>query len=152
MEAATGGQMSIISPPPHRTIDYPPSVSLFTPAKSRAPRGESSSSGRVHLFNLRRRVDESTPDPNWLREQFRVPVSLKLIQRQPPRATFQYIYHLRRIYPRHSNLISLFSFAFQGNPAGAGAADMAAWSAAGAALPPTAGYYGYDHPTLAAYG
>ena len=41
---------------------------------------------------------------------------------------------------------------FQGNPAGAGAADMAAWSAAGAALPPTAGYYGYDHPTLAAYG
>ena len=50
---------------------------------------------------------------------------------------------------------------FQGNPyamkdgtAGAAGADMsaaAAWSSA-AALQPTAGYYGYDHPTLAAYG
>ena len=38
--------------------------------------------------------------------------------------------------------------------AGAAGADMsaaAAWSSA-AALQPTAGYYGYDHPTLAAYG
>jgi len=33
---------------------------------------------------------------------------------------------------------------------GAGGADMSAWSSA--ALPPTAGYYSYDHPTLAAYG
>ena len=41
-----------------------------------------------------------------------------------------------------------FFFFLQGNPAGG--ADMAAWS--GAALPPTAGYYSYDHPTLAAYG
>lgn len=38
-----------------------------------------------------------------------------------------------------------------GNPGATGtAADMAAWSAS--ALPPTAGYYSYDHPTLAAYG
>ncbi|TRY61241.1 hypothetical protein TCAL_16276, partial [Tigriopus californicus] len=38
-----------------------------------------------------------------------------------------------------------------GNPGASGtAADMAAWSAS--ALPPTAGYYSYDHPTLAAYG
>ena len=52
-------------------------------------------------------------------------------------------------------------FSLQGNPyamkdgsAGATGADMsaaAAWSSA-AALQPTAGYYGYDHPTLAAYG
>ena len=38
--------------------------------------------------------------------------------------------------------------------AGAAGADMsaaAAWQSA-AALQPTAGYYGYDHPTLAAYG
>ena len=37
--------------------------------------------------------------------------------------------------------------------AGATGADMSAteaWSSA-AALQPTAGYYGYDHPTLAAY-
>ncbi len=34
---------------------------------------------------------------------------------------------------------------------GATGAEMAAWSSA-AALPPTAGYYSYDHPTLAAYG
>ena len=46
-------------------------------------------------------------------------------------------------------------FYFQGNPYamkdGTTGADMAAWSSA-AALPPTAGYYSYDHPTLAAYG
>jgi len=34
---------------------------------------------------------------------------------------------------------------------GASGAEMAAWSSA-AALQPTAGYYSYDHPTLAAYG
>merc|ERR1719232_120364 len=33
---------------------------------------------------------------------------------------------------------------------GGGGTDMGAWGSA--ALPPTAGYYGYDHPTLAAYG
>ena len=42
----------------------------------------------------------------------------------------------------------------QGNPYamkdGASGAEMAAWSSA--ALQPTAGYYSYDHPTLAAYG
>ncbi len=37
--------------------------------------------------------------------------------------------------------------AFQGVP---GSGDMAGWP--GAALPPTAGYYSYDNPTLAAYG
>ena len=31
-----------------------------------------------------------------------------------------------------------------------GTPDMSAWSSA--ALAPTAGYYSYDHPTLAAYG
>jgi hypothetical protein len=54
-----------------------------------------------------------------------------------------------------------YFYVLQGNPyamkegtAGASQADMsaaAAWSSA-AALQPTAGYYGYDHPTLAAYG
>merc|ERR1719474_2456744 len=33
---------------------------------------------------------------------------------------------------------------------GGGGTDMGAWGSA--ALPPTAGYYSYDHPTLAAYG
>jgi len=41
-------------------------------------------------------------------------------------------------------------FFFQGAP-GAGGDMAAAWPGA-AALPPTAGYYSYDHPTLAAYG
>ena len=56
---------------------------------------------------------------------------------------------------------------FQGNPyasmkdgaagpaGAAGAADMsaaAAWSSAAALQPTAAGYYSYDHPTLAAYG
>ena len=46
------------------------------------------------------------------------------------------------------------SFLFQTNPYGmkdgGGGTDMSAWGSA--ALPPTAGYYSYDHPTLAAYG
>ena len=46
------------------------------------------------------------------------------------------------------------SFLFQTNPYGmkdgGGGTDMGAWGSA--ALPPTAGYYSYDHPTLAAYG
>ena len=60
-----------------------------------------------------------------------------------------------------SFLYNMPYFLFQGNPyamkdggAGAAGADMsaaAAWQSA-AALQPTAGYYGYDHPTLAAYG
>ena len=60
-----------------------------------------------------------------------------------------------------SNILIYIYFILQGNPyamkdgtAGAAGADMsaaAAWSSA-AALQPTAGYYGYDHPTLAAYG
>ena len=61
----------------------------------------------------------------------------------------------------HVQYSHLNIFFLQGNPyamkdgtAGAAGADMsaaAAWSSA-AALQPTAGYYGYDHPTLAAYG
>jgi len=52
-------------------------------------------------------------------------------------------------------IICYVFFLFQGNPYamkdGASGAEMAAWSSA-AALQPTAGYYSYDHPTLAAYG
>lgn len=53
--------------------------------------------------------------------------------------------------------ISMENSAFYGsltNPYGmkdgGGGTDMGAWGSA--ALPPTAGYYSYDHPTLAAYG
>jgi hypothetical protein len=49
------------------------------------------------------------------------------------------------------NFPVLFS-RLQGAPGAGGAADMAAGWPGAAALPPTAGYYSYDHPTLAAYG
>ena len=37
-----------------------------------------------------------------------------------------------------------------GGGGGMAGAEMSAWGTS--TLPPTAGYYSYDHPTLAAYG